>query len=193
MSFETPETIVDQATPVETPVTPVPPQDPSQSDAQKAPEKKFTKRERLEFTKAKIEQQLEELENEEDDTRPLTLGDFKKMQQEKVKETALELATAIEDQAERDEVTSILESRIVPSGDANADLKLARDMVNARKNAQLAEDMARGQRPNAHVSRPGAPGYTPDAFVPTAEEVTFMNAPYNLTKEQIIEARRKAQ
>lgn len=193
MSFETPEIIVDQATPVETPVTPVPPQDPSQPEAPKAPEKKFTKRERLEFTKAKIEQQLEELENEEDDTRPLTVGDFKKMQQEKVKETALELATAIEDEAERNEVTSILESRIVPSGDANEDLRLARDMVNARKNAQIAEDLLRKQNPNAHASRPGAPGYTPDAFVPTAEEVTFMNAPYNLTKEQIVEARKKAQ
>ncbi len=189
MNPENPETPVDQATPVV--VTPDSSDVTSTPSQPATPEKKFTKRERLEFSKAKIEQQLEELDNAEDDTRPLTVGDFKKMQQEKAKETALELATAIENQDERDEVIDILESRIVPSGNADEDLKLARDMVNARKNAQIAEEMARKQSPHAHASTPGAPVYTPEAFTPTAEELTFMQPPYSLSKEQIIAVRNK--
>lgn len=189
------EIIVDQTTPNGD--TPKGEESPSSTQPEptkkEEPEKKFTKRERLEFTKAKIEKQLEELDGEEDDTRPLTVGEFKKMQREEVRKSAVELAGSIEDQDEREEVISILETRIVPSGKAEDDLKLARDMVNARKNAQIAEDMARKTQPNTHSSRPANPGHTPQAFTPTAEELTFMQPPYNLTKEQIIEARKKNQ
>lgn len=189
---ETPEIKpVDPATPaVGAPVVVTPPADPSQPAK---PVQKFTKRERLEFSKAKIEQQLTELDDEEDENRPLTVGDLKKMQQEKSKETAIELAAAIENQDERDAVIEILSTRIVPTDKPEEDVKIARELVTARKNAQIVEDLARKQDPTRHSAAPGAPGNTPNVFTPTPEELVFMQPPYNLTQEEVIKARNKAQ
>lgn len=167
-----------------------PPTAPSQTLAPK-PEQKFTKRERLEFTIRKATEQLDSLDDEPDDSKPLTYGDLKKMRQTETRQSAVELAETIEDEDERAEVIEMLKERIVPSDNAKTDLLLARGMVNARKNAQLLEEQARKGTPGSHVNSPSAPGHTEGVFTPTAEEIPFMSPPYNLTKDEIIANRNK--
>lgn len=173
------------------PSTETPPEPPKVE--KKEEPKKFTKRERLMHAQSKIEKQLEELELEEDKDRPLTVADYEKLQKDKTKETAIELANDIEDEDERDEVIEMLENRIAPSGNPEQDLALARGAVNSLKNEQIAKELARKDQPPAHSSAPSAPGKVEDVFTPTAEEAVFMRHPYNLSKEEIIAARQKAQ
>ena len=176
--------------------TPAPSQDgdtpAEETPKQEPPKKKFSKRERLEFTRDKIESQLAELDDEEDDDKPLTRGDLKRMKQQDVKDSAIELASDIEDELERDAVIDILENRLVPSDDPNADLKSALTMANATKAMQQLEEMARKGRPKSHASTPGGPGNAPDHFEPTEQERVFMSPPYNLSQEDIIKARNQA-
>lgn len=203
---ETPETPADQAANEDAKGNEEPkqePQAPSQDDPKPAEEpqaqkpaeepKKFTKRERLEHAREKIEKQLEDLDAEDDD-KPLTVGEFRRMQREESRQDAIELAeTSIEDEDERDEVINALQSKVVPSGSPQEDLQTARDLVNARKNRQQLEDQARKQDPKKHGNPPAAPGAGPeDVFTPTEEEQVFMKPPYNLTKEDIIAKRNKA-
>jgi hypothetical protein len=194
----TQETQVDPAT-IEDPEgnkepegTQAPSQEPAKVEKPE-PEKKFTKRERLEHAKEKIESQLTELDDEEDDNRPVTVGDLKRRDALKSKETALELALEIQDEDERNQVVELLEDRITPSGDPQKDLALARGAVNSIRNQQMLEEQARKSNPNAHASTPGVPGKVGDQFVPTDEETVFMRAPYNLSKEDVIKARQREQ
>ncbi len=161
----------------------------------KAPEPKkevkhFTKRERLEYQRSKIDQELDSLDEGEDDNRPLTVGEFKKLQQQQAKATALDLADSINDEDERAEVKTILESRLVPSGNADADLKEARAIANARKNAQLAEEALRKQNPKRDSSGSGAPRKgSEEVFEPTPAELNMMQG-FGLTKEDVLKARK---
>lgn len=155
------------------------------------PPKKLSKRERLEFARTKIEEQLDELDTEDDDDKVVTHGDLKRMKQQDTKQTALTMAEAIENADERAEVIEILESRILPSDDPAADLKLARAMVNGVKTQQQLEEQARGGKPANHANTPANPGNTPDAFTPTDQETIFMRPPYNLSQEDIIKSRQK--
>lgn len=152
--------------------------------------KHFTKRERLEHQREKIEAELNSLDQGDDDSRPLTVGEFKKMQQQLAKATALELADSIGDEDEREEVKTILESRLVPSGNADADLKEARAIANARKNAQLAEESLRKQAPKRDSSGSGAPKKgSEEVFEPTPAELNMMQG-FGLTKEDVLTARK---
>lgn len=132
------------------------------------------------------------LEDEDEDNTPLTIGKLKEMQRQNAKLSAMQLADAIEDDTERREVKDLLEKRITPSGDANADLALARAGANARKNALLAEEAARKGRPTRTASGGSTPGKQEEIFEPTAEEATFMKA-YGLTKEQVLGARKRSE
>ena len=131
---------------------------------------------------------LEPSEDEPDDDTPLTVGKLKEMQRQNAQQTAMQLADAIEDDAERKEVKDLLEKRITPSGNAEADLALARAGANARKNALLAEEAARRSKPNRTAAGGSMPGKPDEAFEPTAEETVFMQN-YGLTKEDVIKAR----
>lgn len=153
-------------------------------------EKSFTKRERLLHAQEKIERQLAELEAEEDDNRPITVGDLKKMKRDEVKQTALQLAESIEDADERVEVIRLLEDRIQPSNNPEEDLKLARTTVNALKNERVLEELSRKGTPNSHASIPGAPGKNTPAFTPTPQEAELMRA-FGLTQEDVIRARER--
>lgn len=155
---------------------------------------KLTRRERLEFAKSKIESELDELDAQEDDTRPLTVGEFKRMTQEGTKKTALQLADSkIDNEDERAEVKEILESRIIPSDDPEKDLQTARDMVNATKHRLLLEEEARKKNPQSHAHTPGNPGNVPEPFTPTELELVMMRPPYNLSQQEVLEARKKQQ
>lgn len=171
-------------------------QKPSQNDPNESKDSKeqkpFSKRERLQHAKDKIDQQLQELDNEEDDTRPLTVGEFKKMQREESRKTAIDLASSIDDEDERTQVIDLLKDRITPSGDPEKDLELARGAVNSIKNAQIAQDLNRKTDPSQHSSTPGGPSKPDEAFQATDEEIVFMRPPYNLSKEDVLAARNKA-
>ena len=172
-------------------------QDPIKRELERVGEKKLTKVERLRFAKKKIEEQLSELDEDngvkaiigEDDDEPLTVGKYKQMQKDQGKKNALELADEIKDEDERELTKHYLEHRIVPSGDAEADVKLARAAVNSLKNAQIAEEMSRGGGAKKKPSSPGNPAKHESAFEPTDEELVFMAPPYNLSKEAILKAR----
>ena len=150
---------------------------------------KFTKRERLIHAKSKIEADLAALEHEDDDSRPLTVGEFKKMQQTQQRESAIEVAASIDNEDERNEVMELLSTRIVPTGNAQDDVRLARDIVNAEKNKRILEENGRKATPQLHANVPGAPGKPEEVFTPTQQEQFFMQS-FGLSKDQILSARK---
>lgn len=158
---------------------------------------KFTKRERLEFEKKKIDEQLAKVNEAEghtppiDDDTPVTVGMLDKLKREQGKKTALDLAESIEDETERELAKHYIQSRIVPSGNAEEDLKLARAAINSIKNSQIAEELARKGTPGKGTGS-SQPAKHEAVFTPTPEESVFMNAPYNLSKQDILNARTKA-
>lgn len=178
----------------------LPQDDPVKKELEKVEKKKFSKRERLNFEKRKIDEQLGKLNEDEgikppidaDDDTPVTVGMLKQREKEMSQKTALELSEEIEDEDERKLTQHYLKERIVPSGNASADLKLARAAVNSLKNAQIAEEINRKKNPKNHGGAPGAPAGHEKEFIPTEEEKIFMNPPYNLTKEDITRARQEA-
>jgi len=127
-----------------------------------------------------------------DDTQ-LTVGMYREVQKQDAKKTALQMADEIEDEDEKKRVKEIL-TRLAPSGDATADLALARGSVNSTKNTMIAEELARKGKPATHASNPGASGKGPeDIFEPTADEAAMMRPPFNLTQEDVLKARKKSQ
>jgi len=156
---------------------------------------KFTKRERLEFEKKKIDEQVAKLNEEEgitsvDDDTPVTVGMLDKLNKEKSKKTALDLAESIKDETERELAKHYIQNRIVPSGNPEEDVKLARAAINSLKNAQIAEELARKGN-NGKPFAPSNPAKHETVFTPTPEETVFMSAPYNMTKDEVIKARQK--
>jgi hypothetical protein len=181
--------------PADTPIDPV----KKELEKIETGKKTYTKRERLNFEKKKIDEQLGSLDAEDgipsevkDDT-PVTVGMLKEREKDESKKTALGLAEAIEDEDERKLTIHYIENRIKPSGDAQADVKLARAAVNSIRNGQIATEMARDKGPNHIPSPAGAPPSHEKQFQPTDQERAFMQPPYNLTKDDIIKARTKTE
>lgn len=133
-------------------------------------------------------------EKEEDD-KPITHGELRKLEQERAQKSALDRANDIEDETERDLVKHHLVSTIKPSGNADEDLKNARAIVNSVKNSQIAEEANRKSQVRGHSSGAGAPGKHEEGgdFDPNPDELALMRGPFKVTKEQIIEARKKSQ
>lgn len=125
-----------------------------------------------------------------DDT-PMTVGTFRAIQKKDAHKSALQMAEDLPEE-ERDEVIALLESRIVPSGDPQADLLLARAAVNARHNAQIAEHISQRSKPKVTAAGGSGEAVQEQPFVPTELESTFMKKPYNMTKEKILALRVKA-
>lgn len=125
-----------------------------------------------------------------DKDQPLTVAMLEQLQKENGKKTALQLAESIEDTKERELTKIYLENRIVPSGDAQEDLKMARALVNSVKNGQIAQLAATRGTPAAHSSSPSAPAKVEKEVELTREEQVLM-AGFNLTKEQVLAARPK--
>lgn len=124
------------------------------------------------------------------DDKPLTVRDLREMQKKDAHKTALQLADELPEN-ERDEVKTLLESRIIPSGNADEDLRLARAAVNANHNAQIVKHIS--QRVTAKVTAAGgsSDAVREEDFVPTPDEAVMMRPPFNLSKEKIIAARNK--
>jgi hypothetical protein len=118
---------------------------------------------------------------------------YKKEKAKEGQQTALQLAEAITDPKERELVTVYLKTRIVPSGDPHEDLRFALLATNASKNAQIVEEVGRATKPRTSGNAPGAPAnpVTPETeFVPTANERSLMGPPFNMSKEQVLAARK---
>lgn len=158
-----------------------------------------THKEKLLFSKKKIDEELAKLNEDEgvtetdldvDDAKPLTVGDLKKFRREEAKHTALQMADDIDDEDERELTKHHLSHTIKPSGNPTEDLKNARTLVNSTKNQQIIEDVNRKRDPKNHASGAGAGAKkTDDVFTPTAEELSFMRN-FGLTEKDILNARK---
>ena len=127
------------------------------------------------------------------DDEVLTVGKMKELERQKSQQTALELANNLEDSTERDAVKVYLSTRLIPSGNAQEDLRLALTIVHSERNGQIAQEVARKTAPKQHPTGGGAPARKPDAeFVPTPEELRFMAPPFNMTKDHVLAARARA-
>jgi hypothetical protein len=179
-------------------------QDPLKNELEKEKRKGAgrTELEKALYTKQQLDKRIKELSGgvdpvvdpAEDDDKPLTHGDLKKFNLQNAQKTALQLADEIENENERELTRHYLQTRIVPSGDPKEDLRFARSAVNAVKNSQVLEEVARKSAPKSNSSAPGGPAARGEAaFVPTEEEQVFMRAPYNLSIDEIKVARIKNQ
>lgn len=180
------------------------PQDPVEKELKKVREKGSgkTELEKALFTKQQIDKRIAELSKEsgieepisEDDESPVTVGMLKKLEKERSAKTSLQIADDIEDENERELVKHHLANTIRPSGNPQEDLKIARSLVNAVKNKQLIEEAQRKTPARSYSSGTGAPAKPSDGvFEPTAEEVSFMRAPFNMTQKDVIAARKANQ
>jgi preprotein translocase subunit SecD len=156
-----------------------------------------TKKEKLLYTKQRIEEQLREMEGEEsndldeDDDTPVTKGMLREMQAKSVVKTALDLTEDISDDTEKALVQYHIKNTIRTTGNPAEDLKLARAIVNSVKNSQIAEEVVRKGEARQHSNGSGGAGKSEKVLELSAEELPFMSAPFNMTKEQIIAARPK--
>lgn len=198
---------MDENNQTETPVVPVatneaPASAPSQTEDHVAAEVKKIeskpKRNRIEtlrYNRDRLDKELaDEMDKQgiqDEDSRPLTVGEFKQLRQQEAIETARTLADSIADENERKLTIHHLENTIRPTGDPQTDLALARSLVNAVKNGQLAEESARVVRPRSAVSAPSAPPKQKQNDELTKEELDFQKWT-KMSKEQIIAARTQA-
>lgn len=129
--------------------------------------------------------------DDDDDSKPVTRGDLRRIQQENAAKTAIQMADSISDEKER-ELTKEYLKRVVPSGNPEEDLKFARKAVNADKHGLILEELSRSGRPATHSSGTGGPALGGDngVFTPTANEAQLMKPPFNLTQADILSARK---
>lgn len=183
-----------------------PKQDPLKQELEKVQKQTTkTKKEKLEYSKRRIEKQLEELGGEEgdepiledgekeDDDKPVTVGMLRQRDAQAATKTALQLADEIADEAERELTRFHLENTIRPTGDPKKDLELAQVHVNDVKNRQIIEQM--NHKPEAtKIVTDG--GHNPnDGKIEaelTADELPFTRPPFNMSKELIISKRIKS-
>jgi hypothetical protein len=178
------------------------PQDPLKKELDDIKNKKEgrTQKEKLIYSKNRIEAQLRELEGEEetpenddddDENRTVTFKDLKEMEARKAVKTSLQLAEEISDETERELTKHHLENSIKSTGNPQEDLRLARAIVNAAKNAKIAEELVRKGKPKDHSSASSANANRGDQEEElTPEELQFMKPPFNMSKADIIKTRK---
>lgn len=129
------------------------------------------------------------LDDDLPDDRPLTVGDLKVIQKQEARKSALQMAEDLPED-EREEVKEAL-GRVVPSGNAEDDLRFARAAVNAPRNAKIAEHLGIKGTPKRTAAGSSQPTEIESEFTPTAEETAMMRPPYNLSKEKVLAARKR--
>lgn len=168
-----------------------------------------TEREKAEFSLKKNAERLKELggdpteilgikpnlqiDKDIPDDTPLTVGSLREIQKQDSKKTALELAEKLDDPIEKQRVIEILR-RLSPSGDAQADLALARGSANSKKNAEITQEILRATEARKSSSGSGAPAKTEDTLTDlTPDELALMRPPFNLSKEEVKASRKREQ
>lgn len=175
-------------------------QDPLKQELEKVKKNPVhSKKDKLLFSRKKIDEQLKELgedvpENdtldEDDDSKPVTVGMLKKLQQKNATETALELAEEqIENDIELELVKYHIENTIRSTGNPTEDLRLARSIVNASKNSKIIGEIKRKPEAKNHSSSGGGTRVVKNEEI-LPEEEPFMKPPFNMTKAQILAARK---
>lgn len=130
----------------------------------------------------------------EDDPSDKDIPDwYKKEKAKEAQTTALQLADSIADSDVKSLVKEYLSNRIVPSGNAEEDFRLAYSAVSALKNKQILEEVNRRASPRQTAAGGSAPASVEKSFEPTDVEARMMKAPFNLSKEKILAARKIAQ
>jgi hypothetical protein len=127
-----------------------------------------------------------------DEDAPVTVGMLNKRDQDKAIKTTVSLADDIADEAERELVKHHLSHTIKPSGNAEQDLRNARTLVNSVKNGMVVDEIVRKGTAKTTSSGGSVPPKPVETFEPTSEERAFMGKPYNLSKDDILAARKKA-
>lgn len=127
-----------------------------------------------------------------DDDAPVTVGMWKKLQEEQASKTALQLADDITGETERELVKYHLQNTIRSTGNPTKDLELASNLVNAVKNKQVIEEIARKTPAKVYSSPGGGTPHKEQEPELTKEELKYMGAPFNLSKQSILDARKKA-
>jgi len=182
----------------ETRQTQEPLQDPIQEELEKVKRKGEgkTELERAIFKKQQIEKRIAELggdsgdvESDFDEDKPVTVKMLREMEEQKAQKTSLQLAEEIENEHERELTKYYLSNTIKSSGNPSEDYKMARALVNSKKNSQIAEEIAR--RPVAKQFSSATSGATryEGEFTPTEEEARLMKWG-GLTKEEVIASRK---
>ncbi len=136
-----------------------------------------------------FDQKVETTEDNEDD-KPITRGEWKRMQAENASKTALQSAEEIPNETERELVKYHLQNTIKSSGNPSEDLKIARSIVNSVKNSQITQEIARKIPPKQHSSASGVDPKQEQEIIFSPSELQLMGAPFNMTKQEIIDARK---
>ena len=171
-------------------------QDPLKTELEKVQRKGKTRAEKLLYTRKRIDEQLKEEgveleEPDDDDSKPMTRGDFKKLQAQTATKTALDLANEVSNETERELLKYHLENTIRSTGNPQEDFRLAQNQVNAVKNQQIIEELNRKPITKNSPTGSGAPAREQQQQEElNADELTYMRPPWNLSKQQILEARK---
>lgn len=131
----------------------------------------------------------ETTENYDEDDKPVTVGMLKKLQQESASKTAFQQADDIQNETERELVKYHLQNTIRSTGLPQEDLKLARALVNAVKNTQIIEESTRKTPAKSHSNSSGVDAKQEQTIVYTSNELQMMQAPFNLSPKDILQAR----
>jgi len=126
-----------------------------------------------------------------DEDAPVTIGMLKRIEQENAHKTALTMADDIASETERELVKYHLQNTIRSTGNPQKDLELASSLVNAVKNKQVIEEIARKTPAKTYSSAGGAAPYKEPEAELTKEELLYMKPPFNLSKEAIIKTRKQ--
>lgn len=186
-------------------VTPAPEQDPLKDELERVQKTGKTEAEKAAFSLKKNAERAKELGvdvdevlgrtkptvTDEDDDKPITRGDLKRIQQEQASKTALQLADEIQTESERELTKYHLQNSIRSTGNPSEDLKLARAIVNQSKNAKILEELDRKADAKRHSNGSGVDAKNTEIQGElTPQEMQFMQKPFNMTKEQILKARK---
>lgn len=170
-------------------------------------QEKRTEEEKAAFTLKKTAERLTQLgidptevldiknhsqETDEDD-KPVTMGMLKQIQKSDAQKTALQFANEILDPDVKNKTIEYLSTNIIPSGNAEADFRIAVAAASAEKNKQVIQEIGRYTQPKVTAAGGSAPSHIEEEFVPTSEELRMMQPPYNLSKEKVLDARRRTQ
>lgn len=178
--------------------------DPVKEELDRVKNRPKTEREKAEYALASNANRLKDLggdpakvlgitpptQQDEDDEVPEW---YKREQSRTATKSAVELAQDIQDEYERDLTIHHLENTVRPSGNAQQDLKTAKDLVLAAKARHFMDEKARKLPPKEHGSGGGAPPPRQDPVGElTPEEIPYTRPPWNLSKETIISKRAKS-
>jgi len=176
-------------------------QDPLKTELERVQKTGKTEKEKAEYSLKKNADRVRELggdptsilgvkvETDDEDDKPLTRGEFKKMQLENASKTAIQQAEEITNETERELVKYHLQNTIRSTGIPSEDIKLARALVNSVKNTKVIEEVARKTEVKTHSNGTGVDAKIEKEIVYTPDEIEMMKPPFKMTSAQILAAR----